>query len=135
MNSSRRALIRPLLTGWRVLIFLLVIACASQVEAQQPEKQQALKFWHEKTADGYRFFVSSQDAIPRSIQVSFPSLRNLESSKNLPLHTVVSEKVDVLDVKYRDDGGQSEMNTLFYKRFPMIAGNLSKLICEDGDCD
>ena len=69
------------------VILTLQIFPAVSVSAQEP-----VKIWNEEIELGYRFFISSEDAIPRSIQIRFSTLRNLKPTKAQPLQFVLAEK-------------------------------------------
>ena len=58
--------------------------------------------WHETTGKGYRFYARSTGQFPRSLQIEFPELDNLSSTKGNPFRTVVigeGKRIPLLELK------------------------------------
>ena len=96
MNAS----VRPSL----FLPLFAALSCAALLPAQ--ESDAPFHVWQEEVpGKGYRFFFRSPDAIPRSVELKFSTLQNLEPSKAVPLRFVTkeaTEKKAFLDLKVID---------------------------------
>lgn len=91
--KSKQPFVQHVITG---LVFGLVLLTILTMPVMGADTHDSIKVWNEKTKHGYRFFISSENAVPHSIQIKFSALRNLTASKALPLRFVISEKTNAL---------------------------------------
>lgn len=110
MTSRTAASLKPHRPPIR-LHFLLAISLLQLLSCAFLRGEDTFTVWQEKIGGGYRFFAKSPDAMPRSLQLDFTTLENLQGSAELPYQAVLTQegsKIPLFDLKIANSRNSHE---------------------------